>query len=222
MPLLPRLNVVLVAMLTLVAATPSWSDPPTSAVTLEWTAPGDDGRFGRAQAYVLRYSTEPITDANFDQASTVPQALKPRPSGTLETFTVEGLEPDTQYYFALKAVDDAGNWSPLSNVAMTFSPTPGPDGIPEVLSFSAPWPNPAGASVRWAFALPQVTLIEVEAFGVDGRRVRRIANAWHPAGRGEIAWDLRDDAGHRVAAGIYLVRARLGTSAWSARVSVVR
>ena len=219
MHLLPRRIVVLIAMLTLVAATPAWPDRPTSGVTLEWTAPGDDGRFGRAQAYLLRYSTEAITDANFDQALAVPQTLKPRPSGTLETFTVEGLEPNTQYYFALKAMDDVGNWSPLSNVAVTWSPT---DGIPEVLSFSAPWPNPAGTSVRWAFALPQVTLIEVEAFSVDGRRVRRIANAWHPAGRGEIGWDLHDDAGNRVAAGIYLVRASLGDTRWSTRVSVVR
>jgi len=148
--------------------------------------------------------------------------VKPRPGGSLESFTVEDLEPATQYYFALKAMDEAGNWSALSNVAASWSPATGPDGIPEVVSFSAPWPNPARASVRWAFALPQVTLIEVDAFGVDGRHVRHIANAWHPAGRGEIAWDLRDDTGNRVAAGIYLVRARLGASVWSERVSVVR
>lgn len=222
MRLLPRRIVVPIALLTLVVATPAWSVRPTSGVTLEWTAPGDDGRFGRAQAYVLRYSTQPITDANFDQAWTVPKMTRPRPGGSLETFTVEGLEPDTRYYFALKTMDEAGNWSALSNVAMTWSSTTGSDVIPEVLSFSAPWPNPARASVAWAFALPQVTLIEVDAFGVDGRHVRRIANAWHPAGRGEIAWDLRDDAGSRVAAGIYLVRARLGASVWSARVSVVR
>jgi len=222
MLLLPRRNALLIALLMLVAATPAWSVRPTSSVTLEWTAPGDDGRFGRAQAYLLRYSTQPITDANFDQASAVPKMAKPRPGGTRESFTVEGLEPATQYYFALKAMDEAGNWSALSNVAASWSPTTGSDGIPEALSFSAPWPNPARASVSWAFALPLVTVIDVEAFGVDGRRVRRIANAWHPAGRGEIVWDLRDDAGNRVAAGIYLVRARLGDSVWSARVSVVR
>lgn len=220
MHLLPRRIVVPITLLALVAATPAGSSRPSAAVALEWTAPGDDGRFGRAQAYLLRYSTEPITDANFDQATTVPGVLKPRPSGSRESFIVEGLEPDTRYYFALRTMDEAGNWSALSNVADTYAI--GEDDIPAVLSFSAPWPNPARASVRWAFALPQVTLIEVDAFGVDGRRVRRIANAWHPAGRGEITWDLRDEAGHRVAAGIYLVRARLGASVWSARVSVVR
>lgn len=220
MHLLPRRIVVPVALLALVTATPAGSSRPSAAVALEWTAPGDDGRFGRAQAYLLRYSTEPITDANFDQATTVPNVLKPRPSGSRESFTVEGLEPDTRYYFALKTMDDMGNWSALSNVTATFSS--GVDDIPAVLSFSAPWPNPARASVRWAFALPQATLIEVDAFGVDGRRVRRIANAWHPPGRGEITWDLRDEAGHPVGAGIYLVRARLGDSVWSARVSVVR
>lgn len=222
MQLLPRRFVVPIALLGLVAATPAWSVRPTTGITLEWTAPGDDGRYGRAQAYLLRYSTEPITEANFDRATTIPKVVKPKPSGSRESFTVEGLEPDTRYYFALKSMDEAGNWSALSNVATSTTATTGVDEIPEVLSFSAPWPNPSHAQVRWAFALPQVTLIEVEAFSVDGRRVRRIANAWHPAGRGEIAWDLRDDAGNRVAAGIYLVRARLGDTTWSARVSVVR
>ena len=222
MRMLPRRIVVPVALLALVAATPAWSVRPTYVVTLEWTAPGDDGRFGRAQAYLLRYSTQPITDANFDQATTVPKMTNPKPSGTPESFTVEGLEPGIRYYFALKTMDEAGNWSDLSNVAASFPLTSGTDEIPEVLSFSSPWPNPARASVRWAVALPQVSLIEVEAFGVDGRRVRRIANAWHPAGHGEITWDLLDDSGNRVAAGIYLVRARIGGSVWSERVSVVR
>ena len=216
MHLLPRRTVVAIALLSLVAAAPAWSGP-TTAVTLEWTAPRDDGRLGRAQAYLVRYSTEPITDANFDQAATVPGMVTPRAAGMPESFTVEGLEPNTPYDFALQSRVEAGNWSALSNVFVTGSAE-----IPEILSFSAPWPNPAHDDVRWAFALPQVTLLEVEAFGVDGRRVRRIANAWHPAGRGEIAWDLRDDAGNRVAAGIYLVRARLGVTTWSARVSVVR
>src|SRR5262245_18200972 len=70
MHLLPRRIVVSIAMLTLATATPAWS-VATSGVTLEWTAPGDDDRFGRAQAYVLRYSTEPITDGNFGQAAIV-------------------------------------------------------------------------------------------------------------------------------------------------------
>lgn len=220
MPVLPRRTVFAIALLALVSSIPAASAASTAAVTLEWTAPGDDGRFGRAQAYLLRYSTEPITDANFERATSVRVVPRPRPSGTLESCTVEGLAPDTRYYFALKTMDDAGNWSLLSNVAASFSSAV--DEIPEAVSFSAPWPNPARASVRWGFALPQVTLVEVDAFGVDGRRIRRIANAWHPPGRGEIAWDLRDDAGNRVAAGIYLVRARLGDASWSARVSVVR
>ncbi len=222
MHLLPRSTAMAIALLAVVAATPAWSVRRTAEFTLEWTAPGDDGRFGRAQAYVLRHSTEPITDANFDQATAVPGLRKPRPSGTRESMTVSGLAPDRPYYFALKAVDDAGNWSVLSNVAAMYPPTSGVDDLPDALSFSRPSPNPARASVSWAFALPHVTLIEVEAFSVDGRRVWRLANAWHPAGRGEITWDLRDEAGNRVAAGVYLVRARLGDSVWSERVSVVR
>ena len=40
------------------------------------------------------------------------------------------------------------------------------------------------------------------------------------AGQGEVTWDLHDDGGHAVAAGVYLVRARLGDRTWVSRLVV--
>jgi hypothetical protein len=206
----------------MVAATPGWAAPPTVSAKLQWTAPGDDGHVGRARAYMLRYSTLPITSANFDGATMVVTASRPQPAGSRESFTVHGLTSDTRYYFALKAMDDAGNWSALSNVATFSELTAGAENLPVTLSFAAPWPNPARTSVRCAFALPRTAMVQVDAFSVDGRRVRCLASGWHPAGHREIAWDLRDEAGNRVPAGVYLVRARLDAAVWSERVAVVR
>jgi subtilisin family serine protease/PKD repeat protein len=87
------------------------------SVTLGWTAPGDDGTIGSATAYDLRYSTAPIDDGNFAGATPVANLLKPSPAGTAQTLEVSGLAPGTQYYFALKSIDDVGNASGLSNVA---------------------------------------------------------------------------------------------------------
>jgi hypothetical protein len=86
------------------------------SVTLTWHAPGDDGTTGTASQYDIRYSTAPITAANWDAANQVTGEPVPQSSGSTETATINGLDPDTEYYFAVKAADEVPNWSGLSNV----------------------------------------------------------------------------------------------------------
>jgi subtilisin family serine protease len=94
-----------------VASTLPWS------ATLSWTATGDDGPTGRASSYDVRYSSAPITEANWAAATPAAGEPAPRTAGTAEGFTVEGLEPGTEYYFAVKVTDNDGNVSAFSNVA---------------------------------------------------------------------------------------------------------
>ncbi|MEX1018249.1 MAG: S8 family serine peptidase, partial [Litorilinea sp.] len=89
-----------------------------TGVRLNWSAVGDDGMEGLASAYDLRYSSAPITAENWNQATRVPGVPAPQEPGAVETFTVNGLAPDTVYYFAIRALDNVGNESPISNVAM--------------------------------------------------------------------------------------------------------
>lgn len=94
------------------------STPSTAtAVTLSWTAPGDDGSVGQAASYDIRYATNPITDQNFSSALAVPGTPSPAVAGSTESVSVTNLQPSTTYFFALKTTDDAGNVSALSNVA---------------------------------------------------------------------------------------------------------
>ncbi len=87
------------------------------SITLTWTAPGDDGSSGTASVYDIRCSTSPITDANWETAVQVDGEPSPQTAGSDESFTVGGLNPDTTYYFAIKAADEVPNWSGLSNVS---------------------------------------------------------------------------------------------------------
>jgi len=82
-------------------------------IELEWTAPGDDGNTGQACCYDLRRSLSPI-GPSFGAAEEI---IAPRPSapGSLEHLSVEGLEPNTTYYFALRTRDEAYGISPTSN-----------------------------------------------------------------------------------------------------------
>jgi PKD repeat protein len=108
----------------------------TNSITLTWTAPGDDGNTGTASEYDIRYSTSPITVANWNAATQCIGEPAPQPAGSSETFTVTHLFPGgTTYYVALKTADDVSNWSPLSNVASGMT-------LPKLSPIPIPIPRP--------------------------------------------------------------------------------
>ncbi len=97
-----------------------------AAIRLSWKAPGDDRYFGEAESYALRYATTPIADeAAWTAATPVAGLPLPATAGSAQEFTVGGLSPETEYHFALRATDDAGQQSGLGADA---SATTFPDG----------------------------------------------------------------------------------------------
>lgn len=105
--------------------------PTENTITVSWTAPGGSGDEGRAGNYDLRISENPIDASNFDDASPVEGVRRPLQAGAGEIFTIEDLDPLTEYYIALKASDFFGNVSEISNVVTTAT-----DGSPRI-AFSA-------------------------------------------------------------------------------------
>ncbi|MBN1755999.1 fibronectin type III domain-containing protein [bacterium] len=93
-------------------------------VQLIWSAVGDDGLVGNASAYDIRYSTNPISDVNWDAATLCAGEPAPLPPGTIQTYWVEGLNHSTLYYFAMKVHDEVPNLSLLSNVVNTRTLSP--------------------------------------------------------------------------------------------------
>jgi len=100
----------------------------TDAISIEigWTAPGESADSGKAATYDIKYSTSPINDEeSFKNAKTALNIPKPMPAGSLEIFTIKGLDPETTYYIALKAYDVFLNESEISNVIIaTTKPAP--------------------------------------------------------------------------------------------------
>ncbi|MCH8559026.1 MAG: S8 family serine peptidase, partial [Balneolia bacterium] len=90
--------------------------PTENTITLTWTAPGSSGDEGQAFSYDFRYSTSPINDANFDDATPFEGIPNPAPAGDTQTVAVDNLDPLTTYYFAMKTRDLYANFSDLSNV----------------------------------------------------------------------------------------------------------
>ena len=96
----------------------------SGTATLTFTAPGDDGNTGTATAYDLRYSTSAITDQYWSDAIPAANLPAPLPAGSTETITVTGLDAGTTYYFAVKAMDKAGQFSPVSNIPTAATTIP--------------------------------------------------------------------------------------------------
>jgi hypothetical protein len=85
-------------------------------VRLDWTAVGDDNLTGTATTYDVRFSTAPITsNALFMAATPAGAAPTPAASGGAETMMVTGLNPSTQYYFAIRVSDEVPNVGDVSN-----------------------------------------------------------------------------------------------------------
>lgn len=86
-----------------------------TSVRLGWTAPGNDGMIGSAAEYDLRRARAPITAETWVEATRMAGVPAPAAPGHLRFLTVAGLEPGTDYCFALRTADDVPNWSALSN-----------------------------------------------------------------------------------------------------------
>lgn len=96
----------------------------TDSVTLSWSTPADSGPAGVPASYDIRYSTSPITSANFGSATAVTGEPVPAVAGQTQSYTVSGLGPNATYYFAMRSTDSAGNVSAISNVVSVTTANP--------------------------------------------------------------------------------------------------
>ena len=129
----------LVALILLLALAPLSVDAQVASITVRWTAPGDDGYIGTAASYDIRWANAPPDTSNatafatwFTSATPVPNPPAPLLAGTVQAVVVSpvgGFPLGRTYYFVIRTRDDAGNLSPLSNVAMKVIPLP-PDTAP--------------------------------------------------------------------------------------------
>jgi hypothetical protein len=80
------------------------------------------------------------------------------------------------------------------------------DTVPTEFALFQNRPNPFRATTVIRFALPRASVVRLEVFDVQGRRVALLANAYYPAGYHVVPWDHRSEGGARVGAGVYHYR----------------
>lgn len=75
------------------------------------------------------------------------------------------------------------------------------------LALAPPSPNPTTAGITLAYGLLADGDVRLSVHDVSGREVARLLDGRSPAGWHSIAWNGNGSGGHRVAAGVYFVRA---------------
>ena len=84
--------------------------------------------------------------------------------------------------------------------------TVNPSAVPTAASFAQNYPNPFNPRTTLTFELPQDRVVNLTIYAMDGTRVRTLVDGVREAGRHQVTWDGRDDAGRDVATGAYFAR----------------
>ena len=110
------------------------------------------------------------------------------------------------------AFQDLGWYTPTTSV--------GPTGVTALRLASSP--NPFGHATAIRFDLPGREPVELSVLDPSGRRVRRLYRGTLDGGAHTATWDGEDEAGRRVAAGVYLSYLKAGALSRTQRLVLLK
>ncbi len=198
-------------------------------LNLLWTAPGDDSLTGMASAYIIKASTELITESNWDSAATISDPPTPLESGEEQTMIVTGLVPAQLYYVAIKTVDDFSNISGLSNVDSASAMFQfGSDiddqhaALPTEFGLAQNYPNPFNPSTKIDFSLPEESNVRLDIYNTLGQKVVTLIDDRLPAGYYSKLWHGKNSYNNFTATGIYFYRIQAGDFIKTRKMSLLK
>jgi hypothetical protein len=105
----------------------------------------------------------------------------------------------------LASVDAAqALWDNVINPMATDVEAPGPE--PLAFDLQAAYPSPASAGTRIGFSLAEPSHVRLTVYDVLGRAVTTLLDGSLTPGQHTVDWNGNDEAGQRVAGGVYFYR----------------
>ncbi|MFN8176669.1 MAG: M14 family zinc carboxypeptidase [bacterium] len=142
----------------------------------------------------------------------------------VRSYSISGKGNGT-YYYAVRGKDAEGYWGYWSKnlpVTVNLATTVIAGGAPAAFQLSAGRPTPFGTRTEISFQLPVPESHTLDVYDVSGRRVRSLSSGTLSAGAHTTVWDGRDDAGHRVPAGVYFYELRTAQGSLRSRTVLLR
>jgi len=126
------------------------------------------------------------------------------------TLKLSELPPGRTYFCKIKATNINGDelWSKPSAFFVSYAATNVSRSLylPDDLSLLSNYPNPFNPTTTISFDLPSDGFVTLKIYDITGRLVRVLVQEQKLAGAHSVLWDGLDDAGQKVAAGVYLYR----------------
>lgn len=189
------------------------SNVTPDSLTLAWNDTGDDGTAGTAHRYEIRQRREsPIQSvSDFEAAQIVETPPRPQSPGTRQSITLD-INRDTSYHFAIRAIDHAGQASPITTADRPVTPV-------SALRVTTPsFPNPARERATVRFAVEEEQSVSVRLYDALGRQVQFVDRREVQPFRLET---LRVNVSS-LSSGIYFLRIRGETATRTEQIAVVK
>ncbi|MBN2414110.1 T9SS type A sorting domain-containing protein [candidate division KSB1 bacterium] len=189
-----------------------------TTVTLKWHAKGDDGvQGGPADHFDIRVAYEELDqagmEATWEKAAKMTALPKPADPGEEQVYTAsEFVYTSSKMTFIMKVIDNKGTESEFSNIVVSDvwedngNSVEQEQKLPETFDMAQNYPNPFNPTTAISYQLPKASFVKLTIYSATGQKIRTLVNGTNSAGYHHINWDAMDDAGHKVASGIYFYR----------------
>jgi hypothetical protein len=181
-------------------------------VVLSWQTPAD---LDYAGFEVYRRQVSPDVE---DETRITAEPLPPAWNGEYR-FVDSGVLPGREYEYRIAGLALNGErefFGPLSVTTRGTEP-------PRALWLAPCSPNPTRGSTTIRYGIPRREDVRLTFYSPDGRLVRTsVEGARQEAGYHVATWDGRDDRGHLVVAGLYLVRLETSRQRRTEKVLLLR
>ena len=178
---------------------------PPDTLTFKWQSTYDPDA-GDEVTYTWQLSSkETFSDTLIQQKGLI--------DTTVVIFTGGGFLPGGSFYWRVIATSTGGQSTFSRNNGVFSFLTTGIDDdarIPSDLSLYQNYPNPFNPETRISYDLPQAGAVTLTVYNSLGNAVRQLVSGHQGAGRHKVTWDARDDAGRKVASGIYIYKLQAG------------
>jgi len=184
-----------------------------SMVTLQWVT--------QSETNVSGFRIYRNTVENMDTAQMLSVFVPATNTSQMQVYQVtdEEVYQDGVYYYWLENVDLDGVSQFHGPVSITVTLTnPAPPMIPVIQGISNAYPNPFNPRVTLSCGVLKSGQTQIDVYNLKGQLVKTLFTGMKEKGNFTIQWDGTDNAGRAQSSGIYFVRMKTDTGAFSHKV----